>query len=102
MAARLLGRWKKIKCNRGYPLSHVSVDSIGQIKTPRVCRSKRIGMKCPAAMVRTPEPLTLRNRENVAEVVKPHGSDACSQQFCARTQYCDLHDSEKGDLSSCL
>ncbi|KAG6432948.1 hypothetical protein SASPL_104543 [Salvia splendens] len=35
LAGRLHGCWK-IKCNRGHPLSHVSVDSIGHSKRPTV------------------------------------------------------------------
>ncbi|XP_057783038.1 cold-regulated protein 27-like [Salvia miltiorrhiza] len=96
LAARLHGCLKKIKCNRGYPISHVSIDSIGHIESPRVYRSKRIGMKRPAASARTPGHLTLCNAENVGKVVKPHGSDTCSHQFCASTtNHCDSHDSEK-------
>ncbi|XP_042050388.1 uncharacterized protein LOC121795823 isoform X2 [Salvia splendens] len=66
LAGRLHG-CSKIKCNRGYPLSHVSVDSIGHSKRPTVS-------------AHTPEPWTLCKAENVGEVVKPN---------------CDLHDSQR-------
>ncbi|XP_041992849.1 cold-regulated protein 28-like [Salvia splendens] len=46
------GCCKKIKCNRGYPLSNVSVDSVGHTESQRLYRNKRIGMKRPAASAR--------------------------------------------------
>lgn len=85
LAVQPHGCCKKIKCNRGYPLSNVSVDSVGHTESQWLYRNNRIGMKRPAASARTPE---------------PHGSDTCSShQNSACTKYCD---SERGDLNTFL
>ncbi|KAL1557960.1 hypothetical protein AAHA92_08486 [Salvia divinorum] len=71
LAVQPHGCCKKIKSNRGCPLSNVSV---GHIESQRLYRNKRIRMKRPAASAFTPE---------------PRGSDTCSHQNSASTKYCD-------------
>ncbi|KAH6834355.1 hypothetical protein C2S53_012102 [Perilla frutescens var. hirtella] len=93
LAAPLNGcRGKNSNCNRGDPLSHVSVDSLRHIKNPWVYHSKRVATECPTALACTPEPLTLCDTENYGKVVKSHGPDTCSHQFSASNQYSDSHD----------
>lgn len=81
LAAPVHGCREKTNCNRGDPLSHVSVDSLVHIKRPRLYHSKHIGTKCPNASAHTP--------------------DTSSQQISASNQYCDSHDLVKGDLNFC-